>query len=353
MEYLELADIAKSFKTFKVINDINLKIKKGEFVSLLGPSGCGKTTTLRIIAGFIKPDSGTVYLNGKNITNMDIRQRSIGMVFQSYALFPTMTVYDNIAFGLKVRKQPEKKIKEKVNQLLELGKLETFEKRYPSQLSGGQQQRVALLRALAIEPDILLLDEPLSNLDAKLRVEIRKEIKATQDLLNITTIYVTHDQEEALSISDQIAVMNSGIIQQFGKPYEIYNNPANKFVNDFIGRTNFISCHVTEERKIKFENFIFNLDVPQNIKEKNVFLSFRPQNIRINNKNIQDDNISFNLKLSAEIFLGNIYHLEGVTGGGEKIFFEIQAEEREKCNIIIGDNIIISVPKDKIHIFER
>ncbi len=353
MEYLELVDIEKSFNTFKAVNNVNLKIKKGEFVSFLGPSGCGKTTTLRIIAGFIKPDSGTVYLNEKNITNMDTRQRSIGMVFQSYALFPTMTVFDNISFGLKVRKQPEKKIKDKVNQLLELGKLEGFEKRYPSQLSGGQQQRIALLRALAIEPDILLLDEPLSNLDAKLRVDIRKEIKATQSLLNITTIYVTHDQEEALSLSDQIAVMDSGIIQQFGKPYEIYTNPINKFVNDFIGRTNFISCYISENRKIKFENYTFNLDIPNNIIKKNILLSFRPQHIKINEKNVYEEDILFNVKFSFETFLGNVYQLEAVSNEGEKIFFEIQAEERAKYNIKIGDNITISVPKNKIHIFER
>ena len=221
-----------------VVQDFNLNVGKGEFVSFLGPSGCGKTTTLRMIAGFEIPTTGTVILDDEDITNKAPNQRNVGMVFQAYALFPNMTVANNIGFGLKIRREKKEAIKERISEMLALIHLEQKGDSYPYQLSGGQQQRVALARALAIHPQVLLLDEPLSALDAKIRVQLRAEIRAIQKKLGITAIYVTHDQEEALSISDRIVVMYEGKIEQVGSPFQIYNFPTTAFVASFVGTLN-------------------------------------------------------------------------------------------------------------------
>jgi len=223
MTHLALHNISKQFANNSVVQDFNLDVDKGEFVSFLGPSGCGKTTTLRMIAGFEVPTTGTVILEGKDITNKAPNQRNVGMVFQAYALFPNMTVAGNIGFGLKIRREKKETIQETVKEMLALIHLEQRGDSYPNQLSGGQQQRVALARALANHPEVLLLDEPLSALDAKIRVQLRAEIRSIQRKLGITAIYVTHDQEEALSISDRIVVMYEGMIEQVGSPFEIYN----------------------------------------------------------------------------------------------------------------------------------
>ncbi len=240
MPPVRLVNLTKKFKEVTAVDHINLEVKHGEILTLLGPSGCGKTTTLRMIAGLLIPDEGEVYIGDTDVTHLPPEKRNIGMVFQSYALWPHMTVFDNIAFGLKLRKLPKSDIRSKVKEVLELVRLEGFENRYPRQLSGGQQQRVALARALVLEPQVLLLDEPLSNLDAKLREEMRFEIRDLQRKLSITTIYVTHDQAEALALSDRIAIMNQGKIMQVGKPEDIYEKPANVFVASFIGIGNFI-----------------------------------------------------------------------------------------------------------------
>ncbi|MFA9414566.1 MULTISPECIES: ABC transporter ATP-binding protein [unclassified Streptococcus] len=235
-------DIQIKYADFIAIDNLNLEIKEGEFFTFLGPSGCGKSTTLRTLVGFINPSKGTIHVNGKDITNLDPEKREIGIVFQSYALFPTMTVYDNIAFGLKVKKISPEIIKAKVHEVAKKIKISDEQlKRNISELSGGQQQRVALARALVLEPKILCLDEPLSNLDAKLRVDLRLELKRLQKELGITTLYVTHDQEEALTLSDRIAVFNNGFIEQVGTPYEIYNQSKTEFVCDFIGDINHLS----------------------------------------------------------------------------------------------------------------
>lgn len=238
MAYLELKNISKKFSGVVAVDDFTLDIKKGSLVSFLGPSGCGKTTTLRMVAGFEQPDSGTIRLDGVEITSVPPNKRDIGMVFQAYALFPNLTVSQNVAFGLEMRKKPASEIKKTVDQTLEMVRLQETAKRYPHQLSGGQQQRIALARALAIKPRVLLLDEPLSALDAKVRVALRGEIRRIQSELAITTIYVTHDQEEALSISDQVVVMDKGVIQQVGSSQEIYRSPHNLFVAKFIGTAN-------------------------------------------------------------------------------------------------------------------
>ena len=246
MAFLELAGIQKMFGDVAAVLDFNLATEKGEFVSFLGPSGCGKTTTLRMIAGFEKPTAGTIVVNGTDVTWKSPNQRNIGMVFQSYALFPNMTVAGNIGFGLKVRKRPKTEIDRRVGELLELIHLEGRGDRYPWQLSGGQQQRIALARALAIEPQVLLLDEPLSALDAKIRIVLRKEIRSIQRQLGITTVYVTHDQEEALSLSDRVVVMSEGRIEQIGTPSEIYNFPSTAFVASFVGTLNLVNAGVID-----------------------------------------------------------------------------------------------------------
>ena len=246
MSFLTLTNIQKSFGPVQVVKDFNMGIEKGEFVSFLGPSGCGKTTILRMIAGFETPSGGTIQIGGKTQDNLKPNQRNIGMVFQAYALFPNMNVADNVAFGLKIAGKPKAEIDARVKEMLGLIKLDHLAERYPYQMSGGQQQRVALARALAPKPQVLLLDEPLSALDAKIRVSLREEIRMIQQQLGITTVFVTHDQEEALSISDRIVVMNAGRADQIGTPYEIYNRPATRFVASFVGTLNLIEAKVAD-----------------------------------------------------------------------------------------------------------
>ena len=246
MPFLELQDVQKRFGPATAVEQVQLGVERGEFVSFLGPSGCGKTTTLRMIAGFESPSSGVIRVNGVDITHRPANQRNVGMVFQSYALFPNMTVAANVGFGLKVAKKPAAEIRQRVADMLALIKLPALADRYPYQLSGGQQQRVALARALAIQPQVLLLDEPLSALDAKIRVALRTEIRSIQRELGITTIYVTHDQEEALSISDRIVVMSEGRVEQIGTPFEIYNFPRTAFVASFVGTLNIMRGRVAD-----------------------------------------------------------------------------------------------------------
>ena len=246
MSYLELTNVRKAFGETVAVESFNLAAEQGEFVSFLGPSGCGKTTTLRMIAGFEQPTSGLITINGQDVTYTPPNRRNVGMVFQSYALFPNMTVADNIGFGLKVRKRDKASIARRVGELLEIVNLPDKGSRFPYQLSGGQQQRVALARALAFEPQVLLLDEPLSALDAKIRVALRHEIRSIQRQLGITTVYVTHDQEEALSLSDRVVVMSEGRMEQVGTPFEIYNFPSTAFVASFVGTLNVLPGVVTD-----------------------------------------------------------------------------------------------------------
>jgi putative spermidine/putrescine transport system ATP-binding protein len=246
MAFLDLSDVRKNYGPNTVVHKFDLDVERGEFISFLGPSGCGKTTTLRMVAGFEVPSAGAIRIDGKDITRLRPNQRNVGMVFQSYALFPNMTVADNVAFGLKIAKKSPAEIASRVEEMLKIIKLPHLGGRYPYQLSGGQQQRVALARALAIKPQVLLLDEPLSALDAKIRVSLREEIRSLQRNLGITTIYVTHDQEEALSMSDRIVVMNEGRVEQIGAPFEIYNNPKTRFVASFVGTLNILKGKVVD-----------------------------------------------------------------------------------------------------------
>ena len=246
MAFLEISSLKKAFGNQTAVHDFAMNIERGEFVTFLGPSGCGKTTILRMLAGFEPPSAGVVKFDGRDVTWLPTNQRNIGMVFQSYALFPNMTVADNIGFGLKVAKMPPAQIRARVEEMLTLIKLTPLSGRYPWQLSGGQQQRVALARALANKPQVLLLDEPLSALDAKIRVSLREEIRALQRELGITSIFVTHDQEEALSISDRIVVLNEGRVEQIGTPSDVYNFPRTRFVASFVGTLNLLSGTVID-----------------------------------------------------------------------------------------------------------
>ena len=266
--YLTLNNITKVFPPrgnvaeVTAVNDVNLEIAKGDLVTLLGPSGCGKTTTLRMIAGFEFPSSGEIILDGEKINSLPPHKRDMSMVFQSYAIFPHLTVFENIAYGLNVKKMAKNEIQKKVDWVLGLVHLEGFGSRSPGQLSGGQQQRVALARALVMEPKVLLMDEPLSNLDAKLREEMRTEIRRIQKTLNITSVYVTHDQIEAMTLSDKIVVMNQGIIEQVGNPVEIYRFPNSKFVANFIGRANFIDGKVISQNTTELVANVMGKKIP-------------------------------------------------------------------------------------------
>ncbi len=278
---IRLQDISKKFEDDVILDSINLSIKDKEFMTFLGPSGCGKTTTLRIIAGFLEADSGQVIFEGKDINSLPPHKRQVNTIFQRYALFPHLNVYDNIAFGLRIKKMKEKDIAKKVGEMLELVNLKGFQKRDISSLSGGQQQRVAIARALAVEPRVLLLDEPLGALDLKLRKDMQVELKNIQKRMGITFIYVTHDQQEALSMSDTVVVMNDGRIQQIGTPIDIYNEPKNAFVADFIGESNILDGVMLDDFKAKFSGAIFQcLDKGFKVNES-VDIVVRPEDVDV------------------------------------------------------------------------
>ena len=316
MTHLSLNNISKQFANNMVVKEFNLEVEKGEFVSFLGPSGCGKTTTLRMIAGFEVPSTGKVTLEGEDITNKAPNQRNVGMVFQAYALFPNMTVAQNIGFGLKIRRENKEAIKERVAEMLTLIHLEQKGDSYPYQLSGGQQQRVALARALAIHPQVLLLDEPLSALDAKIRVSLRAEIRAIQRKLGITAIYVTHDQEEALSISDRIVVMYEGKIEQVGSPFEIYNFPTTTFVAGFVGTLNTTTAEVVDPAIHMLQIDGVQLQAAEGLEDKQkgdkVTIAIRPERLNFiaqeKKANVMD------CRVENITFLGSVVRIQVLVG---------------------------------------
>jgi len=279
MSSVALQSVTKRFGEHVAVRQFSLEITEGEFLVLLGPSGCGKTTTLRMIAGFVEPTAGRILFGGRDVTDLPPYRRNTGLVFQGYALFPHLSVFENVAFGLRMRKLDKVSIEKRALDALRLVRLDQLGERMPRQLSGGQQQRVALARALVIEPEILLLDEPLSNLDAKLREEVRLEIRQLQRRLGLTTVMVTHDQEEALSVADRLVVMNDGEIQQIGSQRELYNHPSNQFVANFIGRTNFFTGAVTAPERFRTESGIeIALAGPASPR---TLLAVRPERIRL------------------------------------------------------------------------
>lgn len=278
-QQLSIENVTKRYGDFTAIQNISIHIKEGEFFTLLGPSGCGKTTLLRMIAGFNSIEEGKIKFGSTVVNSIPAHRRNTGMVFQNYAIFPHLSVYDNVAYGLKARNLTKQEISSQVEEVLDLVKMREYKDRQPAKLSGGQQQRIALARAIVIKPEVLLMDEPLSNLDAKLRVEMRLVIKKIQKNLNITTVYVTHDQEEALAISDRIAVMNLGTVQQIGDPPSIYKRPENTFVSNFIGTSTFISCYVTSSSiELLDSSFDFTLEKPYT---GEAVLALRPEEVTI------------------------------------------------------------------------
>lgn len=343
MSFVELKDIDVSYDGKQsILKELSIAMEKGELVSLLGPSGCGKTTTLRVIAGLIKPTSGDFMVNNKNLTSVPVHKRQFGMVFQSYALFPHLTVEENVAFGLRLRKEKKEVIDKKVEEMLSACGLDGFSKRYPKQLSGGQRQRVALARALVVEPDLLLLDEPLSNLDAKLRVAMRIEIKRIQQKLGITTVFVTHDQEECFSISDRVAIMNRGIIEQYDTPEMIYRYPKTEFVARFIGFENFF--------KVKKKDLVVMTEsgVELHVSERYVKLTgdlmatIRPEDISISSAGLIKG------RILVRTFLGKSYQYEVETEIGSLL---VNGDDHQMYEV--GQEIGLDFSKEKIILLNK
>ncbi len=345
MAYLQLTGISKSFSGVEVVHDINLDIEKGTLVSLLGPSGCGKTTTLRMIAGFEQPDEGSIRLDGTEMTAVPPNRRGIGMVFQAYALFPNKNVRDNISFGLRMKKTPRNEIGAKVDSVLEMVRLQETADRYPHQLSGGQQQRIALARALAVEPRVLLLDEPLSALDAEVRVALRAEIRRIQSELAITTVYVTHDQEEALSISDRVVVMNKGLIEQAGKPEEIYRAPKTRFVATFIGTANQFLGVVSDHGTVVTKSIKLLASGARGFSDgQSVVALVRPETIQVlpERPTATDWNVIDGV-VETITFHGAVTRL-GVYAGGQRVVADVTVATTKPVSL--GQKVWLAFPAD-------
>ena len=339
---VELKNISVDFDGEQVLNGLNLAIRDKEFITLLGPSGCGKTTTLRLIAGFLEPDSGDVMFEGKKINGVPAYKRQVNTIFQRYALFPHLNVYENIAFGLRVKKLPEKEIKAKVAEMLKLVNLTGFEKRHIDTLSGGQQQRVAIARAIANHPKVLLLDEPLAALDLKLRKDMQKELKKIQRQLGITFIFVTHDQEEALTMSDRVVVMDGGVIQQVGTPQDIYNEPLNAFVADFIGESNIVDGVMRHDYVVEFSGHTFDcLDKSFETNEP-VDVVVRPEDVDI----VDSDKGMLKGTVTSVAFLGVHYEIIVDIGGFK---WMIQTTDKHA----VGDSVGLYIEPDAIHIMSK
>ncbi|MEA5135408.1 MAG: ABC transporter ATP-binding protein [Candidatus Fimivivens sp.] len=340
MALLELQNITAGYDKNIILKDFNLSVEKGELLSLLGSSGCGKTTTLRLVAGFSEPVSGNFMFDGKDYTHVPLHKRNFGFVFQSYALFPHMTIFDNVAFGLKMRKMDSAAIADAVNDILKTVDLAGFENRLPRELSGGQRQRVALARALVVKPDLLLFDEPLSNLDAKLRVKMRVEIRKLQQELGFTAIYVTHDQEECFAISDKVAIMNNGVIEQLGAPSEIYNNPKTEFVAHFVGFENFFDLTRTGEKSFVAAGLRLTVDQPRT--GDSFKGCIRPEDITVSPKGADVAN-AVPGRVVVSTFLGkrNQYNVE--TPIGELV---VSTSQEQAFNI--GDAVTLSLVSNKI-----
>jgi putative spermidine/putrescine transport system ATP-binding protein len=356
MTYLELEGIDKSFGEIAAVRDFNLGVEKGEFISLLGPSGCGKTTTLRMIAGFEMPDHGQVRLAGQEITSVPPHQRGMGMVFQAYALFPNMTAWGNVAFGLRVSKREQGFIEDRTQELLELVGLGDAGNKYPGELSGGQQQRVALARALAIEPKVLLLDEPLSALDAVVRVSLRQEIRRIQTQLGITTVYVTHDQEEALSISDRVVVMRQAEIEQIGTPIDIYTSPRTHFVATFIGTTTQFKG-VLEDRssgRVRFgdQTLIVGSDLGSEFQDGDrVIVFIRPEAIEVSRPGepVEAEN-QLTATLQAVTLLGPVIRL---SLQHEDLSLLADVNTNERSRFTRGEEVLLSFPAQACRLMQQ
>ncbi len=339
---IRLENISKSFDSQTVLDNISLEIKKNEFVTLLGPSGCGKTTTLRILGGFEQPDDGRVYFGDKIMNDVPPYKRKVNTVFQKYALFPHLNVGDNVAFGLKIKKMDNKLIKEKVGEVLKLVGLSGYEKRWPDSLSGGQQQRVAIARAIVNDPDILLLDEPLGALDLKLRKEMQVELKRIQQQVGITFVFVTHDQEEALTMSDTIVVMNNGVIQQIGTPEDIYNEPSNPFVADFIGESNILEGVMLDDYLVRFFDYDFKCVDKGFDKNENIWVVVRPEDIKI----VPSDEGMIKGKVQSVVFMGVHYEMRIESGDFTWLVHSTVYEP-------VGSDVGLCIYPNDIHIMKK
>jgi iron(III) transport system ATP-binding protein len=358
MAGITIRGLSKSFgagqTSFAAVSDLDLAIEDNQFVTLLGPSGCGKTTTLRLIAGYIVPDTGTIHVNERLVSSPDgvapPDTRNMGMVFQNYAVWPHKTVYENVVFGLKIRKVPSAEARRKVETMLDLVNLTGLQQRYPNELSGGQQQRVALARSLVVEPEILLLDEPLSNLDAKLREQMRVELKRLQRRTGITFVYVTHDQAEALALSDQIAVIHGGRLQQYGTPLEVYARPANRVVADFMGLVNLIPGTVThvENGRGRVEtapDLKLDMALPQNTAiGDRVEIAIRPENIRLHEPGNGAGTLA---RVSDRTFLGNISEYYATLASGQML--RVQTHPLQQ--FAVGDTVAVEIDTAQCSVF--
>lgn len=359
MAKVEIKNIKKSFGNVNVLKDINLTIEDKEFCVLLGPSGCGKTTLLRIIAGLEEPTSGDIWIGEKNVTNLEPKDRDIAMVFQNYALYPHMTVYDNMSFGLKIRGYLKDEIDQRVGSAADILGIKNFLNRLPKALSGGQRQRVAVGRAIVRKPKVFLFDEPLSNLDAKLRVEMRAELKKLHERLQATIIYVTHDQVEAMTLADKIVVMKDGVIHQIGTPLEIYNKPANKFVAGFIGSPpmNFINGRIVKkDHSLFFDEGGFTIKIPEEFEDKlydfidkEVILGIRPEDIydRIYLPTAEAEDVVVATVNIVEL-LGNVKHLHLISGSSNFVCIVKSSNQAEE-----GNTVEVVFDTTKIHIFNK
>ncbi|WEK55469.1 MAG: ABC transporter ATP-binding protein [Candidatus Cohnella colombiensis] len=352
---ISFRDVVKKYGELKVIPELSLEIKKGEFFTLLGPSGCGKTTLLRMIAGFNSIEGGTIQFNDRVINQVAPGKRNIGMVFQNYAIFPHLSVIGNVAFGLQNRKVSKEEIASRVDEILNVVQINEYKDRMPDKLSGGQQQRVALARAIVIRPDVLLMDEPLSNLDAKLRIDMRNAIKEIQQEVGITTVYVTHDQEEAMAVSDRIAVMKSGIIQQVGSPQEIYQRPSNVFVATFIGRTNIIDATLIQDGSgynlklgSNYQESFAQLNVPSSKAGSTIAVqvSVRPEEFVIS-----DVGTGLKATIVSSIFLGLNTHYFVTLESGQRV--EITQESTTGAILTPGSTVHLTIKKEKVNIYNE
>jgi iron(III) transport system ATP-binding protein len=352
--YLRIMDITKTFGDLVALNDINLDVNEGEFVCFLGPSGCGKTTLLRIIAGLEQQNVGRIFQRGEDISRLPPRDRDFGIVFQSYALFPNLTATQNIAYGLENRKTPKNAIRARVEELLALVGLPDVGHKYPSQLSGGQQQRIALARALATSPGLLLLDEPLSALDARVRVSLRLEIKHLQERLGVTTIFVTHDQEEALVMGDRIVVMSEGVIEQVGSPEEIYRLPATSFVADFVGLMNFLPGTAGPgESQAQCGTVTLECDYPHGFPTGSpIVIAIRPEDVRVGDPNQKHTN-TIPCHVDETIFLGSFYRLLTLMPEMSKphLVAEVSNNRMRDLGIKPGSQILVHLPSSLIRIY--
>lgn len=343
---VKIADVTKVYGNFRACDQITLDIEEGEFFTLLGPSGCGKTTLLRMIAGFNQIDEGKIYFNDKVMNHIPADKRNIGMVFQNYAIFPHMTVKDNVAYGLKARKIKGAELEKRTMEAMKMMQIDELKDRMPSQLSGGQQQRVALARAIVIHPDVLLMDEPLCNLDAKLRVTMRTGIKKIQKQLNITTIYVTHDQEEALSISDRIAVIHDGKVEQVGKPKEIYTRPANMFVANFIGTSGFLDGMAKNGEVTILDKKRLFLPIKKDFEGK-VKVSIRPEYVLLDEP--KEGEIQGTITLAT--FLGDFMNYEIQLENGQMIEINEYTDRMDTLREA-GDRVSLNLMENRISIFD-